>query len=217
MPHLTWRPGAVQTGYLIARWVPGGDTVFLPPSGAPLAGVSTSYDDPLPLSSPAVCYLLVPLGGDPPTTNNVLGLSDLLCRVANTAFGDPLPPFSLRLDESSVATLSWSATDGLVANRLLVVPLDGSDPQLVPVGAPPSLTYPTSSRPTCFQMQATVGTIAVRSTNLVCAVPGLSTLGAASEGAAATVLSATNSPDRPPPRLAHGASARSTTPSAAGP
>jgi hypothetical protein len=170
----------VQTGYLVARWVPGGDTIFLPPSGMPLAAASTSYDDPLPFSSPAVCYLLVPLGGDPPSANNALGLSDLLCRVANTAFGDPLPPFSLRLDESTVATLSWSVTDGLVANRLLVMPLEGSDPQLVPVGVPPTLTYPTGGRPVCFQMQATVGAIAVRGSNLVCAVSGLSTLGGVS-------------------------------------
>jgi hypothetical protein len=172
-PILTWSAGSVQTAYLIVRWVVGGDVTLLPPQGMLPAG-STSFQDTSPIAGSVVCYFVLPLGGGPPSSFTALGRSDLLCVAAGTRTGESVAPARLQLNESVFATVSWQASQvALAPNRLLVLPLDGAAPQLLPIDPGPGThLFDTRGVPTCVQLQAVAGSTTVGATNLLCGFPG---------------------------------------------
>jgi hypothetical protein len=170
---LSWTDGNVEIGYLILR-TGGVSPQILPPGGVPLAASTSSYQDPLPATDPAHCYLLIPMG---PT--GVLGLSDHLCRLPNTASASGAPSqFSLRLNQGNNATLSWAPTPGAEAYILLAVPLNGTPPRFIPVpGFASAAIDATMGVPTCYAAIPVVNGQATGNSELLCGVPGFSTLG----------------------------------------
>lgn len=164
---LTWQPGTGQTGYLILRL---GAAPAVLPVGSPLPAGATSYLDSTSLFlAGTVCYVLLPLGTSPQA------LSDLLCVVLNTGSATGAPQsFSIRLDQSSVATLGWTAPAGGGQLLYALVPLGpGQTPIVLPATAT-SATH-TLSGPTCYVLLvATAG--GIRNTDVLCGVPGVSTL-----------------------------------------
>lgn len=173
---LSWTGGASQTGYRIARWSPGsGVTLLLPDT--PLAALTTSYQDAPASRGSSACYVVFALGGAPASSSSVLARSDVLCFVEASS-GGTMTPFELSLGQSALATLAWESTGGLSPDRVMVVPLDGSASHVETIGGSQTpFTYDTAGQPTCFQMQATVDGVIAGATNVVCGVPGASTLG----------------------------------------
>jgi len=143
---------------------------------------STGFQDTPPAPGAVVCYFVLPLGGGPPASFTALGRSDLLCVAAGTRAGESIAPARLQLNESAFATVSWQPSQiALTPNRLLVLPLDGAAPQLLPIDSSAG-THRVDTRgvPTCFQLQAVAGSTTVGATNLLCGFPGTAVLASGS-------------------------------------
>ncbi len=172
--QLTWQDGTIETGYLVLRLA--GPSVGVLPSTGPLPGDATSFLDST--APPGiVCYIVVALGG---VSGGALGASDLLCAAPNTHSATGAPQsLTMRLNQSNIASLSWGAPLGGGANGFLLFPLGSS-------GIPfPNTTTSTSlalSSPTCYVLFATVSGIPVGNSDIVCGIPGASTVGTASAG-----------------------------------
>jgi endo-1,4-beta-xylanase len=161
---LAWQGGMLQAGYVIARFSAAGATL-LPP--VPLPASATSFTDPS-TSTGAACYLLLPLG-----SSGALGNSDLLCVVSNTRSGGGAPrDIAISLNQTSTATLTWlPPVSG--ATAYLLVPSSGPPISLAgtATGASHSLAGPT-----CYAVFAFSGPSFVGNSDLVCGIPGLSSL-----------------------------------------
>ncbi len=172
--QLNWQSGTVQTGYLVVRL--GGTAPAVLPTTGPLPANATSFFDSAP--SPGFnCYIVVALGG---ITGGGIGTSDLLCAVPGTrsAVGSP-QGFTLRLNQSSVASLSWTGPLGGGFNGYLLAPLGGTP---VPLAGSATSATVALSGPTCYVLFATASGTPVGNSDIVCGIPGASTLGAASAG-----------------------------------
>lgn len=160
--QLTWVGGTRGTGYALLRLSGGAVTaVPLPGSG------TTTYLDSAPPADPLVCYILVALDGATP-----LGNSDLLCAFRNARSGAGPSDFSIRLDQSTTATLSWGVAAG--ANAYQLFPLGG-----VPISLPANATtatHQTAGAATCYVMFALSGATAIGNSDLLCGLPGAATL-----------------------------------------
>ncbi len=167
--QLSWQPGTAQTGYRVLR-LAGGTTTMLPLTG-PLPADATSYLDSTALSG-AVCYLLLPLGTNPPA------LSDLVCAIHgfHTPTGSP-QNFTLRLNQSSSASLTWSPPAGALQDSYVLIPLGGAGQQLVGTATSASLS---ASGLTCYLLAAMRSGALIGYTDILCGVPGISNLGASS-------------------------------------
>lgn len=169
---LTWSPGTGQTGYLIVRQgFPSGTATVLPAAATPLPAATTSYTDVSTLTETAYCYVLLPV------SSTVLGMSDVVCILPNTRAGTSRPGnFTLRLNQSSVASLTWIAPGGQDGYILVAVPLDGTPQTTVSLGAEATgATFNTMGVPACFALVATQGS-AFGNGDVVCGIPGLATL-----------------------------------------
>jgi hypothetical protein len=184
--RLDWAGGGDQLGYLVVR---DPDASAMLPAGA------TAYTDAAPAPPPALnCYLLVPFGSAGP-----LGLSDALCAQQGLASPVGAPQsFTLRLNQSSTASLTWINTPGTVGSVLVALPLDSRPPRYQPLAAgTTTATDATGGAFTCYLLVA--GTLFGQfNTDLACGLPGVSTL-----GTAAATLSQ--------PRTASGGQVRATT------
>jgi glucose/arabinose dehydrogenase len=162
---LTWTGGDQQLGFLVVR-DPMASTVL--PAGA------TVYADVAPAPPPALnCYVLVPFGPAGP-----LGVSDALCAQRGLASPVGAPQgFTLRLNQSSTASLSWANAPGTVGSILVALPLDGRPARYQPLAAgTTSATDATGGAFTCYLLVA--GTLFGQfNTDLACGLPGVSTLG----------------------------------------
>ncbi len=172
--QLSWQAGTVQTGYLVVR-LSGSATSVLPLTG-PLPANATSFVD----NSPAPgfnCYLVAALGG---ITGGVIGTSDLLCAAPNTRSVVASPQgLTLRLNQSNVASLSWTGPIGGGFNGYLLVPIGGT---AIPLSASATSTSVALGGPTCYVLFATSSGTPVGNSDIVCGIPGASTLGAAGPG-----------------------------------
>jgi subtilisin family serine protease len=177
----TWVHTAGETGYLGVRWSPQTGTVYIPPSGTPLPADATSYTDTPPATESAACYLVVGLGGSPPSVADVRGLSDLLCVMAGAGSGAAPADFQVQLNQSQTATLSWTpvgSPSGYVVN---VVRFDGSSPPPISLPATARSTpHDTGGQATCYQLQAMNGSAVLGTTRTLCAVPGVASPAGAS-------------------------------------
>ena len=169
---LTWARGTQQSGYLVVRGsVP--EDPFVPPT---LPGSAVTFSDASATTAALYCYLLIPL--DQATA---LGLSDTLCVLPNTRSGATVPPeFTLRLNQSMTASFSWSNAPGADGFVLVALPLNGAPAYFKPLGANAvTTTDPTGGVPTCYLLVASSGSAPMGNTDILCAVPGVSNLGAA--------------------------------------
>src|SRR5439155_26669126 len=101
----TWCPSAAHLGYLLLSLSASGLT-FLPSGAAPLPASATSFAEVAVLTDPMYCYMLLPVQGAPLVA---IGNSDVLCTL--TGLRTILAPggFTVRLNESNLATLTWTA------------------------------------------------------------------------------------------------------------
>jgi len=152
----------------------------------PLAGTAISYSDAAVANGVVYCYVLAALGPG----SALLGLSDLLCGMTGLESGTVIPQgFALKLGGTANATMTWSApVSGADSYLLQRIPLDGSPITNVPLdGEAITTTQPVTAAGTCFQLIAFKGT-RFGTSNMLCGVPGVSTLAAGGHTAAATNL-----------------------------
>jgi uncharacterized delta-60 repeat protein len=121
--RLGWTGGGDQLGYFVARD---------PEASAVLPAGATAYTDVAPAPPPTLnCFVLVPFGPAGP-----LGVSDALCARQGLASPVGAPQaFTLRLNQSSTASLSWADPPGTVGSVLVALPLDGRPPRYQPLAA----------------------------------------------------------------------------------
>jgi photosystem II stability/assembly factor-like uncharacterized protein len=167
---LSWSPGTVQASYLLARILPQGSGFV------PLEPTASSYLDATPGPSP--CYLLLALD----RTGSVIGRSDLFCAVRGTRSATGAPQdFTIQLNQSAVASLSWSGAPGGGQDAYVLLPLGGPASVL---GGTATRTTQRLTGATCFILLPTRSGQALGLSDILCGVPGVSTLGADATGAA---------------------------------
>lgn len=164
---MTWARGVGQTGYSIVRFS-ATEATILPPTG-PLAATATSYTDNSRLVGFS-CYVLLPLDGGSP-----IGASDLLCVIPNTRSATGAPQeFTLRLQQSNVASFTWTSPPGGGQDGYVLVLLGAS---AIRLSGTATAAVHSMSGPTCYVLVATSGSRPTGNTDGVCGVPGFSTLG----------------------------------------
>jgi hypothetical protein len=169
---MSWSSGNAEVGYIVMRWSPSLGTELLPAGGGRLSAAATSFADTPGTASDVYCYAVLPMGPSTP-----LAVSDLLCAMAG-AGRTPTSPngFTIRLDETSTARLSWSGPGGQSGYQIVVVPLDNSLPRILPLSAgATSALVDMGGTATCFFVQAMVGVNVVGATDVLCGVPGVTT------------------------------------------
>jgi hypothetical protein len=169
----TWSTGSAQTGYLLLRLSASGNVV-LPPTGTPLSSSATSYTDSGVLGDPMYCYVVFPLLGTPPVG---VGISDVLCSLSGLRSNSSPNGFMLTLDDSTVATLSWSPPPFALGSDYVVVAFGDWGLRTITVGVGVvSATDDTAGRVTCYAVLAFLDGQYVGTTDALCGLPGLSTL-----------------------------------------
>jgi len=160
---LTWTGGEQQLAYLMTR-SPTASAVLPDRTTTLFHDVAPAYDRNLN------CYALFPLGSSGP-----LGVSDLLCAQLGLRSPARSPgDFTLRLNQSTTASLSWSAPGGELGYELLAVPVDGRNPYVFE--RPPGATFATDATSgsfTCYQLHA-IYSDGLAQTDVVCGLPGVS-------------------------------------------
>ena len=180
---LSWDGGTAQTAYTLLKY----NTSTAAATLIPVAGNATIYSDNAAANDIVYCYVLAALNG--PT---LLGLSDLLCGMTGPALGPVVPQaFALKLGGTANATMTWAAPVGGADSYLLQrIPLDGSPITTVPLGGgATTTTEAVTAAGTCFQLLAFKGA-AFGNSNVLCGVPGVSTLAALPAGAGRTAADA---------------------------
>ena len=166
--HLFWLPGTAQTGYRVAR-VSSSGTVLLPPGG-PLAASATTYTDSTATGEPWYCYGVVPV-----RDADGLASSDVLCLVTGVRSTPALAGFTIRLNQTSVATLQWPAP--LLSHTGYVLIAIGPTTRYLPFARGVTMADDdTGGAPICYVLVALEGDVPVANTDGLCAAPGLSSL-----------------------------------------
>jgi virginiamycin B lyase len=163
--RLTWLSGRGHTGYAVARLT--GSALSMLPAAGPLSPDATSFLDVGPPGGLS-CYAVLPLGTNPQA------LSDVLCAAPGlrTATGSP-ENVTLRLNQSSMATLTWTAPLAGGHDGYAVVTLGG--PALVLNGAATTTSIAISG-PTCYVVAALRGGAILGHSDFVCGIPHMSNL-----------------------------------------
>jgi hypothetical protein len=177
--ELKWDEGNLQASYVLLKYNTSTATASL----IPLASPVTSYSDAAVANGVVYCYVLAPIGvGGAP-----LGLSDLECAMTGMAGGGPVEPgaFTLGLGVTATASMKWTTPPaGADSYLLAVIPLDATPPSYLPLpGTATTASNPVSAAGTCFQLIAFKGA-GIGQTNLLCGIPGISTLSSAGTGEA---------------------------------
>ncbi len=167
---IIWDSGTLQTGYLVARYLPG--FVLLPPGVQPT--VATSVQDNAPATAPAgtlYCYIVGRMVGSPPS---LAGVSNFACELANTRSGTGAPQnLTLRVTQSGNAALTWSAPQG-GQDGFRIVSMSGSTINLGPTSGSQTIPLPSFD---CFMVLAMRTGLATGNTDIVCGLAGVSNLG----------------------------------------
>ena len=182
---LVWTTGSAQTAYVVARFA-GGITTILPGPGSFLPATATDYTDTTAVAGQFTCYMLLPLG-----PVGVIGRSDLLCTVPDSGSSTGGPANAgVQLDQSSMATLTWSPPGGQTGFVLWTIPLDGTPQGTVPLPAGANRAmHETAGRPTCYVVLVITGASVTGYSDALCVIPGQSNLatGLADAGLSAIV------------------------------
>lgn len=169
---MTWTGGTAQTGYEIARIANTGNTIL--PTSGPLPATATSFVDSTGTANSSNCYLLLPLNGSTP-----IGVSDLLCGLLHIHAGSAIPgAFAIQLNQSSTASLTWTAPGGQTGYVLITLPLNGAatTTTTLPATATSASAAIGNSAGSCYLLAAVSGSTAIGLTDAVCGIPGVSTL-----------------------------------------
>jgi outer membrane protein assembly factor BamB len=160
----TWTGGTAQTSYRLNLL--GGASVTLP-------GSATSYMDASALPQTLPCYQLISSG---PT--GLLGISDILCAWPGSQSAGAAPSgFTMSLNGSPAASLSWIAPAGQTAYVVGAYPMNGSSPRYTSLpGTATSATDDLESLPTCYVVFAVVGSTFTGHTPALCSSPGTAIL-----------------------------------------
>lgn len=166
---LGWNGGTTQTGYAVARLTPGGAAIL--PSAGPLPATATSFTDAAVPTAGYDCYAVAPLNGAA-----ALALSDVLCAQPGSRAGPAAPVnVAIRLDGSNTATLTWTPVDDSTSYQLLAVSATTERAITLTPGAI-TVSDDTGGQPTCYALVATGNSPAPGNSDILCAVPGVSTL-----------------------------------------
>ncbi|MGI8912441.1 MAG: hypothetical protein ACR2JY_01415 [Chloroflexota bacterium] len=173
---LSWQTGTVQAGYAVLRISSGGTTNLTVPS---LPAGATSFVDSTSLTGPFACYVVVPVNG----MGAALGQSDLLCDLPGYQSASGVPTnFSIALDQSPLAGFTWGAPAGEDGYVLVAVPSSGPQRQTILTNVAVSTSDNTGGQETCYLLAslASGGSTVLGNTDLLCGLPGFSTLSPAS-------------------------------------
>jgi glucose/arabinose dehydrogenase len=194
---LSWTGGDTQAAYLLLRLDVTGAQVGT--TGTAVAASATAFQDSGMPGAPTLnCYTLFPLNGALGVPGTVtLGRSDELCAQQPTSVAPYPPPthFTLRLNQSSTASLSWTNAPGTYGLILVALPLNGSPTRYLPLGfTVTTATDQTGGAATCYILVAGTNAGTTSTGGLVCGVPGASSfpVAAAQPGTAQARPSATS-------------------------
>ncbi|HKY23372.1 MAG TPA: PQQ-binding-like beta-propeller repeat protein [Vicinamibacterales bacterium] len=162
---LTWLPGQTDSDFLMYRMATTTQT-------ATLAAVSTEnyYVDATPLTEAMYCYWALPY-----SDGQILGRSDYLCAAPNSKTGVlHATEFTLRLNQSVVANVTWKPVPQADAYVLIAVPSDNSARRLWLLPPDESIVHDdTRGVPTCYTV-LTIRGEEIGTSHVLCAIPGAS-------------------------------------------
>jgi hypothetical protein len=158
---MNWNGGVGVTGYSILRLNSNGVTTLAP------SGIVTSFLDQT-VAQGMNCYVLLPQG------TAAQQRSDLLCATlgSQSLFGSP-QNFTLSLNESNTATLSWAPPAGALQDAYALV-VSGAATQTLPGTSTTASVNITGA--TCFQLVAVRLGQTFGNTDFVCGLPGFQNL-----------------------------------------
>jgi len=162
--RLSWQGGTQQTGYTVLRLAAGTLTVL---PGGPLPANATEFLDST--APPGLdCYAILPLGTNPQQ------ISDVLCAGVGiqTSTGSPRD-FTLRLNQSSTATMTWAPPLGGNQTNYMLLTIGRS---LLPLGATQTSVSQPAQGLTCFVVGTLVNGELVGYTDFACGEPGHATI-----------------------------------------
>jgi hypothetical protein len=169
--EMAWTTGTAQAAYVIARLTQAGTTYL--PAGGTLPAAATSFTDTTAAAGVFNCYLLIPLG----STSSLIGTSDVLCSIPGTATGQAPQHAGIQLNQSNMATLSWTPPAGQTGYTVYTIPLNGAPSGSFTLAAPLMRTiHDTGGVPTCYIVAARSGASIIGTTDVLCALPGYSAL-----------------------------------------
>jgi glucose/arabinose dehydrogenase len=175
--NLSWTGGIAQVTYLILRW--DIDNTGVGGTGTLADTTATAFQDYGQPGAPTLnCYMLFPLNAgvfEPGAAP--LGQSDLLCAQQPNSLAIYPPPtdFTLRLNQSSTASLSWTNAPGTYSLLLVAIPVDGSATRYRQLGfTATTATDDTNGVTTCYILLAGTNAGSTNTSGLVCGVPGAS-------------------------------------------
>jgi hypothetical protein len=174
--QLSWTVGTQQTGYEILRFAANsGSLAVLPSGGSPLPAPAQSYQDIGSLTESLYCYALVPL-----SNTTALGSSDPVCLAPGTRSAGGAPPsFTLRLNQSTVASLTWTAPGGQDGYVLVALTSNGTWHSQFLSASSVSTTDDTAGQPTCYVLLPAANGSVMGNSDEVCGLPGNATVAAA--------------------------------------
>jgi outer membrane protein assembly factor BamB len=173
--QLSWTGGVAQDSYVAMRIdAATGTASFLPPGVLPASATSVSDTGPLKVGD-FYCYAVLPY-----RAGVAIGISDYECIVwgTRTATGFPTS-FAAQLNQSASAALTWGPSGaGEDGYLLLAYPMNGSPPRwrLFASGTSSAIDI-TAGVGTCYVLVAMQNGTALGSSDWLCAIPGVSTLG----------------------------------------
>jgi hypothetical protein len=114
----------------------------------------------------------------PRNAGGTIGNSDVLCSIpgSGSLAGQP-PNTRVRLEQGTMATITWSPPGGQTAYALVTIPLNGGAQGVIamPAGATRAM-HETLGVPTCYLVVALNGSSVTGYSDVVCAVPGVASL-----------------------------------------
>jgi hypothetical protein len=174
---MTWINGTRGVGSLIFRFGSNTGVTTLPGSGL-LSPEATGFTDTTPILDAVDCYVLAVF--DVVAGVTVLaGLSDLLCQFPNTGFGGPPAAFSVSLNQGNIASLSWTPVASAADYLITAFSASGVRQFTVSGGATTGVTDDTHGETTCYVNQPRTPSGTLGQTDVMCVIPGVSTVGSA--------------------------------------
>lgn len=162
----SWIPGSGDVRPWVLRISQEGVKVL--PSTGPLPATVSIYDDNENVASSFRCYTLILVG-----PNGLAGNSDVLCAFPNTRSGNSATEYTLRLNQSNTAYLSWR-NPFIPQDANVLVPL-GKE-QVILSGTANSTQVDTRGAFTCTILASVTQGRINGNTDVLCGAPGASNL-----------------------------------------
>ena len=166
-----WDAGTAQAGFFVGRLVDGVATI-LPADRVPLPASATTFTDARPIAGRANCYVVAPVDAAGAT----LARSDMLCRVPGTASGVQRPEgFAVRRLSTGVR-LQWNLLAGATAYLVWRQFVDTGETSTISLAGAQDYFVDAADRAACFALLAYEGPTLLGYGDVLCSVPGFSTL-----------------------------------------